>query len=121
MTSTPERESILPPEGGVVVRPETLPEKIEKIIPGVQVTQTQFTKQVTDNRGKPLITTPQTQKVVIELPQPEEALLQESKGDIGESRTWLAKFWLRLVEKAKFFGWQIVSLVSPKIEKRSNA
>jgi len=121
MTSLPEKEPISPPEQGVSVRPETLSEKIEKVAPGIQVVPTQFKKQVVDDQGKPLITTPQTEKVVIELPKPEEALLQESKGDAGESKTWLARFWLRIVEKAKFFGWQIVSMVNPRVEKKNNA
>jgi hypothetical protein len=121
MASFLEKEPILPPpEQGVTVRPETLSEKIEKVVPGVKVVPTQFKKQVTDDRGQPLITTPQTKKVVIELPEPEEVLLQESKGKIDDSKTWLARFWLRMIEKARLFGWQIVNLVRPKVEGKSN-
>jgi len=121
MASLPEKEPILPPEQGVSVRPETLSEKIEKVVPGVQVVPTQFKKQVTDDRGKPLITTPQAKEVVIELPETEEVLIKESKGSVDDSKTWLARFWLRMVEKAKFFGWQIVSMVNLGVEKKNNA
>jgi|GEM_PF-937196 len=120
MTSLPEKEPILPPEQGVSVRPETLSEKIEKVVPGVQVVPTQFKKQVTDDRGKPLITTPQAKKVFIELPETEEVLIKESKGSVDDSKTWLARFWLRMIEKARLFGWQIVNLVRPKVEGKSN-
>lgn len=121
MAISPEKESILPSEEVVSSRPETLPEKVEKIAPGVQVVPTQFTKQVADDQGKPLITTPQTKKVVIELPKTQDVLVQESKGDSSDSKTWLAKFWLRMIEKAKFFGLQIVSLVSQRQTQKSNA
>jgi hypothetical protein len=120
MANVVEKEPISPPESGVSVLPESLPEQLEKVAPGVQVVQTQFTKQVSDDNGKPLITTPQTKKVVIEIPEPEEVLLQESKGDVEESKTWFAKFWLRMIEKARLFGWQIANLVRPKIGEKDN-
>ncbi len=94
-----------------VERPDSLPESIEKNIPGVQVVPTQFQKQVTDDQGKPLIQTPQTKKIIIELPKPEAVLEEESKGSPDEAKTWLARFWLRLIEKARVFGWQIVGLL----------
>lgn len=122
MTAAVEKGSVPVPEtGSVTVNPETLSEEIEKIVPGVQVTQSQFKNQVTDDQGQPLITTPQTEKVTIELPKTEEVFLEESKGDIGDSRTWLARFWLRVIQKAKYFGWQIASLVKPKIGEKNNA
>lgn len=122
MANIPERESVLPSQQEeVITRPETLSEEVEKIVPGVQAVPTQFTKQVTDDQGKHLITTPQTKRIVIELPDTQDVLVRKSRGDTGDSKTWLAKFWLRIIEKAKFFGWQMVSLVSQKRSQKSNA
>lgn len=96
---------------GIIERPDTFPEKIEKTVPGVQVVPTHFQAQVTDDQGNPLIQTPRTKKVVIELPKPKTVLEEESKGSPDEAKTWLAKFWLRVVEKAKVFGWRVVGLL----------
>lgn len=122
MATPLEKELILSHgEQGITVRPETISEKIEKIAPGVQVIQTQFKSQVTDNQGMPLISTPETEKVVIELPKSEDILAQESKGNIDDSKTWLARFLLRLVEKARYFGWRVISLAKPKMGGGANA
>jgi hypothetical protein len=122
MATPLEKETILSPgEQDIVVRPETLSEKIEKIAPGIQVTQTQFKSQVNDSQGMPLISTPETKEVVVELPRSEDILVQESKGNIDDSKTWLAKFFLRLIEKARHFGWQVVSLAKTKIGGGVNA
>lgn len=59
----------------------------------------QFTAQVNDDQGKPLITTPANQKVNIELPRPVEVLQENSKGDVGDALTWWARLWLRLFKK----------------------
>lgn len=100
-----------PWESGVIERLDTFPEAIEKTIPGAQVVPTHFQAQVTDDQGKPLIQTPKTRAVVITLPKAEDVLKEESKGSPDEAKTWLAKFWLRIIEKAKVFGWQIVGLL----------
>jgi hypothetical protein len=60
---------------------------------------TQFTAQVNDAQGKPMITTPANQKVNIQLPKPAEVLQEDSKGDVGEALTWWARLWLRLFKK----------------------
>ncbi len=95
----------------VVERPDSFSEKIEKIIPGVQVVPGQFQKQINDDKGFPIIQTSRTKEVTIELPRPERVLEEESKGSPDEARTWLARFWLRLIGKARVFGWQVVGLM----------
>ncbi len=114
MTAQVEKEGEFR-QSEVVEGPESFPEQIEKIAPGVQVVPTQFQKQVTDDQGKPLIQTPENKKITIELPKPEAVLEEESKGLPDEAKTWWAKFWLRLIGKARLFGWQVVGLL--KAEK----
>ena len=83
--------------------PETLQQKT-----GVQVVQKNFTAQIKDDHGTPLIQTPPTQVVTITPPDSTEILTTQSKGDVGSSLTWLAAFWLRIIKKALYFGWKIV-------------
>jgi hypothetical protein len=72
-------------------------------------TQTQFKAQVRDDRGKPLIQTPQTQKVTIKIPATQTQLDTWSKGPIQNALTWFAVFWKRLIKKAFHFGWKMIS------------
>ncbi len=116
MAIFPERrESSLPDTESVQVRPETLPEKLEEV-PGVQVVPTQFTKQITDDQGQPLITTPQSAETVVEIPFPEADLVKSSQGEIEDSRTWLARFFLRLLAQAKHFHWRVTDSASSKVK-----
>ncbi len=91
----------------IEVRPEEIteiPEDIER--KGVRPTKSQFTAQV-KHKGKHLIQTPAT-KVTIKLPADQGSLSSWSKGPITSSLTWLATFWLRMIKKAKHFGWKII-------------
>jgi hypothetical protein len=106
MSFGPEREAKPTPPEIVDTAPEEMPEAIEK--GGVKVVKSQFTKQVTDDSGQPLITTPATRKVTITLPGDDAQLSQQAKGSTDDAGTWFAKFWLRLIKKAIHFGWVIV-------------
>ncbi|OGM05989.1 hypothetical protein A2125_02515 [Candidatus Woesebacteria bacterium GWB1_43_5] len=86
-----------------------VPQHLEK--GGVSPRLTTFIAQVNDKSGKPLIQTPQS-PVVVTLPTDEEKLTSLSKGSIAEAITWLARFWLRMIKKAAYFGWRVV--VKPK-------
>lgn len=66
-----------------------------------------FTAQV-EKRGQKLIQTPQTKTITIQLPADQTKLTAWAKGPIASSLTWLARFWLRIIKKAKHFGWQII-------------
>lgn len=106
MALFPEREKA-PSE--VIERPEDIsPLTIERK-EVVRPTQSQFTAKVTDDKGQPLVQSPATQKVSIQLPTDQVQLTTWSKGPVSSSLTWLAAFWLRLIKKAFHFGWQIVS------------
>ncbi|MEK7168437.1 MAG: hypothetical protein AAB778_00320 [Patescibacteria group bacterium] len=69
----------------------------------------QFKAQVTDDNGNPIISTPQTQKADIVIPEvSKEVLEQRAKGDTEESSVWSAAYWIRIFKKAIYFGWKVV-------------
>ncbi len=108
MALFPERGSAKPPE--VVTPPEQveIPEHIEKVT-GVRAVPAQFTKQVQDDQGRPVISTPQNQVITITLPQDQAVLATQAKATTDDSLTWFAAFWLRIFKKALHFGWKIVA------------
>lgn len=86
-----------------------IPEYIEKR--GVVPVQTQPKKQqiVVGDKGQPLMQTPQTQAVTIQIPADPQTLTSFSKGATDDSITWFGAYWLRLIKKALHFGWQIIT------------
>lgn len=90
------------------VVPETLQSS------GVKVVQKTFKAQVSDDSGKPLITTPPTQVISVTPPSDTTTLTTWSKGNTSSSLTWLGAFWLRVIKKAIHFGWQIVGKPQPQ-------
>jgi len=111
MSLFPEREPKIKP----------LEERAEDISPliierkeVIQPTVTQFTKQVTDDNGKPLIQTPESKEITIELPASQDRLKKVAKGPAADSLTWFAAFWMRIFKKAVHFNWKIT-------EKRQNS
>jgi len=70
---------------------------------------TQFKAQVTDNQGNPIISTPETIKADIIIPEVNKETLEvKIKGDTEESSVWSAGYWLRILKKAIYFGWKVV-------------
>jgi len=100
----PERE---PNKTPLETIPEGIPplkiEKKEVISPK----PIQFTQQVTDDNGKPLIQTPEDKEIRIELPANPNRLKKVSKGSISDSLTWFAAFWVRIFKKAIHFNWKV--------------
>lgn len=105
MSPFPEKESL-----PVEERPEEFPEvpiEVEnKSV--VTPTQTQFKAKITDDRGQPLIQTPATTAVTVQIPTDQKHLATLSKGSVSDSLTWLATFWIRIIKKAIYFGWQVI-------------
>ena len=106
MAATPE---ILRPEVPEVserreefIMPETLQQS------GMKVVQKNFKAQVNDDKGAPLIQTPPTQVITVQPPSGQAILIQQAKGSVSSSLTWLAAFWLRVIKKALHFGWRIL-------------
>ncbi len=71
---------------------------------------TQFRAQVTDDKGNPIISTPQTKKADIIIPEVNKETLETKikNGNTEESSVWSASYWLRILKKAIFFGWKVV-------------
>jgi len=82
--------------------PETLSQS------GVKVVQKNFTAQVKDDKGQPLVQTPPTQVITVQPPADDTTLTSWSKGPVTLSLTWLGMFWIRVIKKALHFGWQII-------------
>lgn len=78
----------------------------------VRRVQSQFKAQVTDDSGKPLIQTPQTKTVMIQVPATQKQLEDWSKGDPENAITWFAVFWIRLIKKGIHFGWRMIKKIS---------
>jgi len=114
MTATPE---LLKPEQPQI---QEVNKEAEFIVPetlqqsGVRVVQKNFTAQIRDNKGQPLIQTPPTQVITVQPPADDLTLITWSKGSITSSLTWLGAFWIRVIKKALYFGWQIVGGGSSK-------
>ncbi len=69
----------------------------------------QFKAQVTDDNGNPIISTPQTQKADIIIPELSKEVLEDrAKGNIEESSVWSAAYWIRIFKKAVYFGWKVL-------------
>jgi maltodextrin utilization protein YvdJ len=101
---TPERGSPY-----IAERPEEFPE-VPLIVENKQAvtsTPVQFKAQVKDEKGRPLISTPQNENNKIEIPKQQVQLETDSKGSIGEAITWFGHFWLRMIKKALISGKQI--------------
>lgn len=81
---------------------------------GIKVVQKTFKAQVQDDQGKPVISTPPTQVISVTPPADDNTLVTWSQGDIESSLTWLAIFWLRIIKKAKHFGWKIIGKQIPQ-------
>ena len=101
-----EKKPEAPQEVKEVVETLDIPEHIERA--GVSAVPTQFTQQVSDDSGKPMIQTPQTQTVTIQIPATPQQLEDWSKGSPIESLTWFAHFWIRMIKKALHFGWKVI-------------
>lgn len=105
MALSPEREPL-----PIEERPEEFPEiPIEVEHKGVITpTPSQFTAQVTDEKGQPIIQTPGSQQITIELPSDQAQLTAFSKGTPDEAITWFGAFWLMMFKKAVLLGWRVL-------------
>ena len=75
---------------------------------GVQVVQKNFKAQIANDNGAQVVQTPPTQVITIQPPADQTTLQNQSKGQITDSKTWFAAFWIRIIKKAIHFGWKIL-------------
>lgn len=107
MTVSPEIKNGLP----VSEIPQEFPEvpvEVENKSFQPQPVPSQFKAQVNDDKGVPLIQTPQNQVVTVEIPTDQATLTSQAKGSTDDSSTWSAAWFLRLIKRALHFGWKIV-------------
>src|SRR3990172_6243268 len=76
---------------------------------GVERVEKEYKTPVTDDTGKPLTISPSTQNISITLPATQGQLVAWAKGPVSSSLTWFAAFWLRMIKKAVYFGWSLIS------------
>jgi hypothetical protein len=107
MFGSPEREKKLSIDEAPEEFPEIPVEVENKHV--VTPTPTQFKGQVTDDKGAPIIQTPQSQAITIELPAEPSDLKATSKGSPDEAITWFAATWVRMFKKALHLGWGVIS------------
>lgn len=86
-----------------------MPASEELISTGGQPVIKNFTAQVKNDKGQPLIQTPPTQVITVQPPYDPTTLTKQSKGSITSSLTWLSAFWIRVIKKALHYGWNVVS------------
>lgn len=107
MAATPE---VLKPEAGIKEKAEEfiVPETLQQAT-GIKVIQKTFTAQVKGDKGQPLIQATPTQVISVTPPANDTTLTSWSKGPITSSISWLGMFWLRIIKKAAFFGWRVIT------------
>lgn len=75
---------------------------------GVEKIETAFTANIKDDKGQPMVQTPQTQTIAIQVPANQTQLTQTAKGSVSEAITWWALYWIRAIQKAIHFGKKII-------------
>lgn len=106
MAATPET---LKPEAQIQERAEefVVPETLQQST-GIQGKPKNFTAQVKNDKGQPIIQTPPTKVITVSPPAAGPVLVKWGKGPINLSLSWLGLFWVRILKKAAHFGWQVV-------------
>lgn len=59
-------------------------------------------KSVYDDKGKPIISTSDSDSTKIQIPADTKSLISKAKGKITDAATWLARFFLRMIAKEKY-------------------
>ncbi len=103
MPRSPERE----PRAPVTERADEfeLPSHLEDT--GIKTVETAVKARVKD-KGQHLIQTPATKQVTINIPTGQTTISTWAKGKTANSLTWLGTYWLRMIKKAKHFGWKVI-------------
>lgn len=92
----------------IIEHPDEFPETLVQST-GAQPVAKNFTSQISDDNGAPIIQTPPTQIITVSPPSDTATLTTQAKGSTTSSATWLAAFWLRVIKKAMHFGWQVIT------------
>jgi len=115
MSQNPEVKSETIPTGpaeGNINEPQV---EILKETPEVQETETGVVKTptstpaISDQTQKSLADDMAAPVVTITIPATAQQLQDWSKGSPEDSLTWVAYFWIRMIKKAIFYGWNVVT------------
>ena len=71
-------------------------------------TPSRFSGQVFTDKGKPIIETPESKEIMVEIPRLQSDLQTLSKGSGDDAITWFARFWLRIIKKALSLGAKLI-------------
>jgi len=82
-----------------------VPESLSKT--GIEKVETAYKATVQDDQGSPIVQTPATKQISIQIPQDVDSLESSAKGKISSSLTWFGRFWLRMIKKALFLGKKV--------------
>ena len=78
-------------------------EKATTVIPG------QIAAQVGSQSAQPASSTPAAPTITITIPASPQQLEDWSKGSPEDSITWFAFYWIRMIKKAFFYGWRVIT------------
>lgn len=106
--SIERRPEAPPPPEGVVERPAEIPERVERGEPSATTQPAPATTQPASDSGQKPAPTSSANQIVIQIPTDTAKLDDLSKGEPTNAITWLAMFFLRVLKKAKHFGWKII-------------
>ena len=112
MTITPEIEpQQIHPTPEVPVQQGEPPKETQPVEErGASQTPSQVVSQVVqDNNIQPVATSPTPQTVTITIPATTQQLDDWSKGSPDNSLTWLAFYWIRMIKKALFHGYRVIT------------
>jgi hypothetical protein len=97
-----EVDQVKMPEGVTEISAEPEMEVPSEMVQSgaMQPTKTVFDDQVVGDDGEPLISTPETKEITIEVPKTQAELEEMSKGSPDDSSTWFAVSWIRRIKQA---------------------
>lgn len=113
MSQSPERIEAVPPvqaeNGGVEPKePNIEVQEVEQKESGV--VQQQLAPVVNNQSQQPIADDPAlSSTITITIPATPQQLEDWSKGSADDSLTWVAFFWIRMIKKALYYGWRVVS------------
>ena len=112
--TTPESKPTETPQEAPQQQPVETQKEVEKPQEIVQeqattVTPGQIAAQAADDATQAQQTPADDQTITITIPATTQQLEDWSKGSPDDSITWLAFFWIRLIKKALFHGWRVIT------------
>lgn len=80
------------------------------------LTPAQLAAQVADTTTQQQPQPAPPQIITITVPATTQQLDDWSKGSPDDSLTWLAFYWIRMIKKAIFYGWRVITGGTPQVQ-----